>query len=196
MSDLFSYFPATCACFSCRAKVCFNWKKVNRDCQYGQEKKLKITNKKHYIRCKQNTFLPFLTMKIVLARKYREPIVPYLHVFHRDNVSGDLGHWLPIIQQIIFAFVVAAFYNDSGLNLYSLSLNMMKLNIPKCQCSFTLPTTVCIVGGVTSRSLSQVFWINNKTRLQLLKSAVTRNSKLVYYCYYKYILTTAAKKRV
>ena len=33
----------------------------------------------------------------------------------------------------------------------------MKLNIPKCQCSFTLLTTVCIVGGVTSQSLSQVF---------------------------------------
>ena len=51
-----------------------------------------------------------------------------------------------------FPFVVAAFYNDSGLDLYSLSLTMM-LNIPKCQFSFTLLTTACIVGGVTSRSL-------------------------------------------
>ena len=32
----------------------------------------------------------------------------------------------------------------------------MKLNNPKCQCSFTLFTTVSIV-GVTSRSLSLVF---------------------------------------
>ena len=36
----------------------------------------------------------------------------------------------------------------------------MKLNIPKFQCSFTLFTTACIVGGVTSRSLSQVFLTN------------------------------------
>ena len=33
----------------------------------------------------------------------------------------------------------------------------MELNIPKWQCSFTLFTTVCIVEGVTSRSLSLVF---------------------------------------
>ena len=33
----------------------------------------------------------------------------------------------------------------------------MKLNIPKFQCNFTLFTTACIVGGVTSRSLLQVF---------------------------------------
>ena len=56
-------------------------------------------------------------------------------------------------EQTIFAFAVAAFYNDSGLSLYSVSL-IMKLNIPKFQCSFTLLTTTCIVGGVTSRSLS------------------------------------------
>ena len=40
--------------------------------------------------------------------------------------------------------------NDN--NVFSLSLSM-KVNIPKCQCRFTLLTTVCIVGGVTSRSL-------------------------------------------
>ena len=46
----------------------------------------------------------------------------------------------------------------------------MKLIIPKCQCSFTLLTTECIVGGVTSRFLSQAFWIfHNKTRLRLYK---------------------------
>ena len=56
----------------------------------------------------------------------------------------------------IFEFAVTADKNDNGFNLYSLNLTM-KLNIPKCQCSITLFTTVCIVGGVTSRSLSQVF---------------------------------------
>ena len=45
--------------------------------------------------------------------------------------------------------------NENVFILYSVSLSI-KLNIPKCQCSFTLLTTVCIVGGVTSRSLSQV----------------------------------------
>ena len=60
-----------------------------------------------------------------------------------------------------FRFCSAAFYNDSGINLYSVSLNMKSGKWPKflskCQCCFTLPTTVCIVGDVTSRSLSQVF---------------------------------------
>ena len=60
-----------------------------------------------------------------------------------------------ISEYTIFAFAIAAENNDDGLNLYSLSLTM-KLNIPKYQCSFTLLTTVCIVGGVTSLSLSQV----------------------------------------
>ena len=32
---------------------------------------------------------------------------------------------------------ISADYNDMGFNLYSFSLDM-KLNIPKCQCSFTL----------------------------------------------------------
>ena len=55
-----------------------------------------------------------------------------------------------------FTFVAADFYNDSGFNLYSLSLSM-KLNIPKFQCSFTLLTTGCTVGGVTSRYFSLLF---------------------------------------
>ena len=38
----------------------------------------------------------------------------------------------------------------------SLNLNVM-INIPKRQCSFTLRTTACIAGGVTSHSLSLVF---------------------------------------
>ena len=45
----------------------------------------------------------------------------------------------------MFEFAVTA-DNGKVFNLYSLSLSM-KLNIPKCQCSFTLLTTVCIVGG-------------------------------------------------
>ena len=56
----------------------------------------------------------------------------------------------------INGFAFAADYNDNRLNSYNLSLNM-KLNIPKCQPSFTLLTSVFIVGGVTSRSLLQVF---------------------------------------
>ena len=68
-----------------------------------------------------------------------------------------------------------------------LSLSMI-LDILKCQCSFTLLTNVCIVGGVTSRSILQVFWIfNTKTRrrlfkmnMQLFQSAATGNSKLIY----------------
>ena len=55
-----------------------------------------------------------------------------------------------------FALLPCTGYNnDSGLNLYSVS-RTLKLDIPKCQCSFTLFTAVCIVGGVTSCSLSQV----------------------------------------
>ena len=70
----------------------------------------------------------------------------------------NITAWFHLLlgQQTIFTFVVAASYNDSGFNLYNLSLSM-KLNIPKCQCSFTLLTTVCSVGGVTSRFLSLVF---------------------------------------
>ena len=45
------------------------------------------------------------------------------------------------------------------LNLYSLSFSI-KLDIPEWQCSLTLLTTLCIVGGVTSRSLSQVILKN------------------------------------
>ena len=64
----------------------------------------------------------------------------------------------------------------------------MKLNIRKCQCSFTLLTTACIAEGVTSRSLALIFLkFNNKTRLTLckrnlqsFKSAATKNAKLVY----------------
>ena len=64
----------------------------------------------------------------------------------------------------------------------------MKLNIPKCQCSFTLLRNVCIVEGETSCFLSQVFLnIYQKMRLRLykmnlqsFKSAVTGNLKLVY----------------
>ena len=54
-----------------------------------------------------------------------------------------------------FDFAIAVDNNDNIFYLYSLS--MKKLNIPKCQYSSTLLTTVCIVGGVTSRSFLQVF---------------------------------------
>ena len=40
-------------------------------------------------------------------------------------------------ESTIFEFAVAADNNDNGFNLYNLSLST-KLNIPKCQCSFTL----------------------------------------------------------
>ena len=53
-------------------------------------------------------------------------------------------------------FAVTADNNDNVFNLYILRLNM-KLNIPKCQYSFTLLAIVCIVEGVISRSLSLVF---------------------------------------
>ena len=52
---------------------------------------------------------------------------------------------------------VAADYNDNGLDLYSLSLNM-ELNIPKCQSSFALFKAVLIVEGVTFRSLSRLLF--------------------------------------
>ena len=55
----------------------------------------------------------------------------------------------------IFEFAVTADKNDNGFNLYSLNLTM-KLNIPKCQCSITLFTTVSIVGGVKSCFLTLV----------------------------------------
>ena len=57
---------------------------------------------------------------------------------------------------VFFRNPVAANFNDNGLSFYSLSLNM-KLNIPKYQRSFTVQAAMCIVGGLTSRSLSQVF---------------------------------------
>ena len=58
---------------------------------------------------------------------------------------------VPPFQQTIFEFQVTADNNNNVFNLYNPSLNM-KLNIPnKCQRSFTLLTTFCIVKGVTSR---------------------------------------------
>ena len=67
--------------------------------------------------------------------------------------------------------------------MHSVSLSM-KLNIPKFQCSFTLCTTACIVGGVTSRSLSQVFMnFNNKTRLT--QSVNIESAVIVESSYYK-----------
>ena len=66
-----------------------------------------------------------------------------------------------------FRIAVTAFHNNSGLNLYIVSLTM-KLNIPKFQCTFILFTSACIVGGMIFCSLSQVFLnISNKTRLTL-----------------------------
>ena len=59
--------------------------------------------------------------------------------------------WLtssPLIE-----FAVTADNIDNGFGFYSLSFSM-KLNIHKLECSFTLLTTMCIVGGVTSRFLS------------------------------------------
>ena len=64
--------------------------------------------------------------------------------------------WSIDIQlQTIFEFAVAADSNDNIFSFYSLSLGM-KLNIPKCHCSFALLTTVYCL-RVTSRSLSLVF---------------------------------------
>ena len=88
----------------------------------------------------------------------------------------------------IFESQVTADYNDSGFKVYSLSL-AMKLNVPKCQCSFTLLTPVRIVGGVISRSLSLTSTFEYsitrlrlyKMNLQSFKSATTESSKLVYY---------------
>ena len=63
----------------------------------------------------------------------------------------------------------------------------MKLNIPKFQCNFTVFITACIVGGVTSRFLSQVFlniYQQNKANtvklspLSLQKAATT-DAKMV-----------------
>ena len=58
-------------------------------------------------------------------------------------------------------------------------------NIPICQCSFKLLTTVCFVGGVTSCSRSLLHKTIARLRLykmnlQSFKLATTRNSKLVY----------------
>ena len=64
----------------------------------------------------------------------------------------------------------------------------MKLNIPKFQCNFTVFTTTCIVGDVTSRSLSQVFLNicqqNEANTVKLsplsLQKAATTEAKMVY----------------
>ena len=86
-----------------------------------------------------------------------------------------------------FRIAVTAFYNDSGLDFYSVSLTM-KLNIPKFQCNFTVFTTAYFVGGVTSRSLSKVL-LNiyqqneaNTVKLSLLSllKAATSDVKMVY----------------
>ena len=75
------------------------------------------------------------------------------------------------------------------------SIISMKLNIPKCQCSFTLLATVCIVVGVTSFLVlsGKYFWIfSNNSRLRLHKmnpqsfrSTATGNSKLIYWNIFK-----------
>ena len=95
-----------------------------------------------------------------------------------DSYSWTIDH---------FRIAVTDFYNDSGLNLYSVSFTM-KLNIPKFQCNFIVFTTACIVGGVTSRSLSQVFlniYQQNETNsVKLsplsLQKAPTTDAKMVY----------------
>ena len=103
--------------------------------------------------------------------------------------------WKMMMWQVIqvtwlidhFRIAVTAFYNDCGLNFYSVSLTM-KLNIPKFQCNFTVFTTAYIVGGVTSRSLSKVL-LNiyqqneaNTVKLSLLSllKAATSDVKMVY----------------
>ena len=87
-----------------------------------------------------------------------------------------MGYTLRMIEKVVYSFCTVL------TSVWS---------IPKCQCSFTVLTTVCIVGFATSCALSRkYFWIfNNKTRLRLckmnpqsFKSAVTpRNSKPGYY---------------
>ena len=59
----------------------------------------------------------------------------------------------------------------------------VELNIPKSQCSFILFTTTCIVGGVTSPSLSLVLYTMSP---QSFQTAETRNLKSVY-CEYVFI---------
>ena len=76
----------------------------------------------------------------------------YLHLC--SNFNFNLTNFPFQAQKTIFAFVVTGFYNNSQINLYSLSLSM-KLTIPKCQRSFTLLTTVCIVGAL---SLSRAYF--------------------------------------
>ena len=84
----------------------------------------------------------------------------------------------------------------------------MKLNIPTLQCNFTLFTTACIVGGVTSRFLSQIF-LNisqqNEASTAQIESAVIEESSY-YRCenglfhiicvedYYKYNSTQPSLK--
>ena len=54
----------------------------------------------------------------------------------------------------MLGFAIAADNNDNVFSLCTPSLSM-NINIPKCLFSFALLRTVCIVGDVTSRSLSQ-----------------------------------------
>ena len=81
---------------------------------------------------------------------FRRYIIQSLRSAKFSICSSETLHKLPIDH---FRILSAADNNDNVFSLYSLSLSM-KLNIPKCQCSFTLLTTVCIIGGVTSHSLS------------------------------------------
>ena len=53
-----------------------------------------------------------------------------------DKPKYRLSSMKPIYLTV-FKFAIAADYSDKGLNLYCRSLDM-KLNIPKCQNSFTL----------------------------------------------------------
>ena len=74
-------------------------------------------------------------------------------------------------QQTILEFAVTTDYKYNILNFQSLSLNM-KLNIQflNAKCNFTLFTTVCIVWGVTSHSLTSMLeYLTRKQGYDCLK---------------------------
>ena len=83
-------------------------------------------------------------MKIPKEVKFKKCISDKL-LFCKHRISFLLYQWT------ISELAAAAFYNDNGLNWYSLSLNMkLNKNYFKCKCSFTLLTIVFFfVGGVT-----------------------------------------------
>ena len=74
----------------------------------------------------------------------------------KPNISPIINTYVTYMKGLSWNFKLplTTTTTDSVCTVFIASI---KLNVPKCQCSFTLFRTACIVGGVTSRFLSQVF---------------------------------------